>query len=48
MKKFFNSISTKISAMATRAKTAVAAVAASAWMQRQDSKAASAKPDIPA
>ncbi|MBR2895625.1 MAG: hypothetical protein IKC03_08225 [Oscillospiraceae bacterium] len=30
MKKFFNSISTKISAMATRAKTAVAAVAASA------------------
>ena len=30
MKKFFNSISTKINAMATRAKTAVAAAAASA------------------
>ena len=30
MKKFFNSITTKINAMATRAKTAVAAVAASA------------------
>ena len=29
MKKFFNSITTKISAMATRAKTAVAAAAAS-------------------
>ena len=29
MKKFFNSISTKISAMATRAKTAVAAAATS-------------------
>ena len=30
MKKFFNSITTKINAMATRAKTAVATVAASA------------------
>ena len=30
MKQFFNSITTKINAMATRAKTAVAAVAASA------------------